>query len=42
MNTLHVLSADVQDTIHIRLKEGCGIVVGNGFHLSLVQLEGGL
>ena len=42
MNALHVLSADVQDTVHIGLKEGSRIVVGNGLHLPLIQLKGGL
>ena len=42
MNTLHILTADIQNTIHLRLKEGSGIVMGNGFHLSLIQLKGGL
>jgi len=42
MNTLHVLSADVQDTVHIGLKEGSRIVVGNGLHLPFIELKGGL
>ena len=40
MNALHILSADVQNTVHIRLKEGSGIVVSNGLHLTLIQLKG--
>ena len=42
MNALHVLSADVQDTIHIRLKERSGIVVGDGLNLAFIQLKSGL
>ena len=42
MNALHVLSADVQDAVHIRLKERSGIVVSNGLYLTLIQLKGRL
>ena len=42
MNALHILSADIQDTIHFRLKEGSCIVVSNGFYLTLIQLKGRL
>ena len=42
LDAFHILSADVQDTVHVRLKEGGGIVVGHRFHLSLVHEQGGL
>ena len=42
MNTLHILPADVQNTVHIRLEEGGSVVVRNGFHFSFIQLKGGL
>ena len=34
---LHILSADIQDTVHVRLKERSGIVVGDGLNFSLIQ-----
>ena len=37
LNTLHILPADVQDAVHIRLEEGSGVVVGTGLHFALVQ-----
>ncbi len=41
LDALHVLSADVQHAIHLRVKEGrCGTVC-NRFHLAVVQAEGG-
>ena len=42
LDALHVLAADVQDAVHIRLKGCCGIIVGNGLDLALIQHEGGL
>ena len=41
-DALHILAADVQHAVHVRVKEGGGGAVGNGLHLSLVQMEGGL
>ena len=41
-DTLHVLAADVQDTVHFRVEEFRGVVVGHGLHLALVQHQGGL
>ena len=41
-DALHVLTADVQDAVHLRIKEGRGGAVGNGLHLSVVQAEGRL
>ena len=37
LDAFHVLAADVQDTVNIRLKEGGRIVVGYGLHLALIQ-----
>ena len=37
--TLNVLSADVQNKIHIGLEIFCGGVVGDGFHNTLVNVE---
>ena len=37
LDTLHILSADIQDTVYVRLKERSGIVVGDGLYLALVQ-----
>ena len=41
-DTFHVLSADVQDAVHLRIKKGGGIVMGDGLHLPLVQHKGRL
>ena len=40
-NALHILTTDVQNAVHLRVKEGGCLVMGNGFHLPLVQAEGG-
>lgn len=37
LNTFHILTTDVKDTVYIRLKKGCSIVVGNCLYFSLVQ-----
>ena len=36
-NTLHILAADVQNTINLRIKKGGGMVMGHGFHLAVIQ-----
>ena len=41
-DALHVLAANVQNAVHIRIEEGGGCVMGDGFHLSLIQNESGL
>ena len=41
LDTFHILAADVQDTVYVRVKEGGCIVMGNGFHLALIQHQGG-
>ncbi len=38
----HVLSADVQDAVYVRLKKGRGIIVRHCFDLALIQKEGRL
>ena len=39
LDALHVLSADVQHAVHLRVKKRGGGAVGDGFHLALVQTE---
>ena len=41
LDALHVLSADVQHTVHLRVKKRGGGAVGDGLHLAFVQAEGG-
>ena len=41
LDALHVLSADVQHAVHLRVKKRGGGAVGDGLHLALVQAEGG-
>ena len=40
-DALHILSADVEDTVDLGVKKGCGIVMGDRLHLSLIQKESG-
>ena len=40
-DALHVLSADVQHAVHLRVEKGSRRGVGDGLHLALVQMEGG-
>ena len=42
LDAFHVLAADVQNAVYIRIKEGCGVVMGDGLHLALVQHQGRL
>ena len=42
LDAFHVLSADIQDAVHLRVKEGCGIIMGHGLHLAIVQQKSGL
>ena len=39
LNAFHILSADVQNTVYIRIKKGGGIIMGNGFHFALIQQQ---
>ena len=41
LDTFHVLTADVEDTVHIRFKERSGIVMGHRFHFALIQKQRG-
>ena len=36
-DTFHILTADVKDTVHIRVKELSSIIMGDGLHLALIQ-----
>ena len=37
----HILSADVQNTVYLRIEEGCGCIMGDGLHFALVQHQRG-
>ena len=39
LDALHILPADVQHAVHLRVKKRGGGAVGDGFHLALVQTE---
>ena len=41
-DTLHVLPADVQHAVYLRIKKGRSCTVRNGFHLALVKPESSL
>ena len=41
-DAFHILTADVKNAVHIRLKKRSGIIVGHGLHFSLVQKQGRL
>ena len=41
LDAFHILSADVQNTVYLRIEEGCGRIMGDGLHLALVQHQGG-
>ena len=41
LDAFHVLAADVQNTVHRGVEKGSGVVVGHGFHFSVVQQESG-
>ena len=36
-DTFHILTADIKDTVYIRVKELSGIVVGDGLHFAFIQ-----
>ena len=40
LDTFHILSADIQDTVYLRVKESSCIVMGYGLNLSLIQDQG--
>ncbi len=39
-DALHVLSADIEDAVHLRIKIRCAVVVRNRLNLAVVELEG--
>ena len=41
-DAFHVLTANVQDTVYIRLEECSCIVVGDGLNLTFIQHQGRL
>ena len=42
LDALHILSADVQDAVHVRLKERSGVVMGYGLYFPFIQQKGSL
>ena len=40
-DALHILTADVQHTVHFRIKKRSGGAVGNGLDLAFIEVEGG-
>ena len=40
LDTFHILAADIQDTVYLRIKESGGIVMRYGLYLSFVQHQG--
>ena len=41
-DAFHILAADIQDAVHIGIKEGGRVIMGNGLDLTVIQHEGGL
>ena len=39
-DTFHVLAADIQDTVHVRVKESGGIVMCHSLYLAVIQQKG--
>ena len=37
LDALHILTADVENTVDFRIEEGCGVIMGNRLHLALIQ-----
>ena len=37
LNAFHILTADIKDTVYLRIKKCSSIIMGNGFYLSLVK-----
>ena len=40
-DTFHILSANIENTVHGRVEKGCGIVVSHCFHFAVIQQECG-
>ena len=41
LNAFHILTADIQNAVYLRIKEGSGIIMGNRLNLTLIQHETG-
>ena len=41
-NALHVLTANIQDAVYLRIKKCGGIIMGNSFHFAFVQKKSSL
>ncbi len=41
LDTFHVLTADIKNTVNLRIEESSRIVVRYGFHFAVVQQKGG-
>ena len=42
LEALHVLAADVQNAVDVRVEEGSGLIVRDGLDLTVIEQEGGL
>ena len=42
LDAFHILSADIDDTVNLRVEESCCIVMGNGLNFPLIQQQSGL
>ena len=42
LDTFHILSADIYNTVNLRVKESSRIVMGNGFNFPLIQQQSSL
>ena len=42
LDAFHILSANIYDTVNLRVKESCCIVRGNGLNFPLIQQKSGL
>ena len=41
-DALHILPADVQNAVDVRVEEGSGLIVRDGLDLTVIEQEGGL
>jgi hypothetical protein len=37
LDTLHILTANIEDAVNILIKEGCRRAVSNSFYLSVIK-----
>ena len=42
LDTFHILTADIQNAVYFRIKEGSSVVVGDGLYFALIQHAGQL